>query len=89
MAKSEYASKAEEQQIISSTDAIEEPDIAQVTDLIEIRKLQKDVKEIHVSPSITEYIVSITSAIRNDPDISWGPSTRGSIALYKCARVWP
>lgn len=87
MAKSEYVSKEEEQQIVSSIDIIDQPEINPVTDLIEIRNLQKAVRAIHVAPAIAEYIVSITSSIRSDPDISWGPSTRGSIALYKCARV--
>lgn len=87
MAKSEYVSKEDEQKIVSNIDAINEPDIHPVTDLVEIRALQKSVREVHVSPAVAEYIVAITSSIRNDPDISWGPSTRGSIALYKCARV--
>jgi MoxR-like ATPase len=49
--------------------------------------LQQVVKNVHVSPAIVEYIVAITSSVRNDHDISWGPSIRSSIALYKCARV--
>jgi MoxR-like ATPase len=87
IAKSEYASKEDEQKIVSTIDTIDEPDIKPVTNLDEIKQLQKLVKNVHVSPAITEYIVSIASSIRNDPDVSWGPSTRASIALYKCARV--
>jgi len=87
MVKSEYASIEEEQKIVSNIDTIDEPDIKSVTDLSEIKHLQQVVKAVHVSPSIVEYIVSITSSIRKDPDISWGPSTRASLALYKCARV--
>jgi MoxR-like ATPase len=87
MVKSEYSSKDDEQKIVSAIDAIDEPDIRPVTGLDEIKLLQKSVKKVHVALSITEYIVSITNAIRNDPDVSWGPSTRASIALYKCARV--
>jgi MoxR-like ATPase len=87
MTKSGYASKEDEQQIISVIDSIDEPDIQSVTDLDEIKHLQKLVKKVHVSPSIAEYIVSLTLSIRNDPDVSWGPSTRASISLFKCARV--
>ena len=87
MVKSEYSSKDDEQKIVSAIDAIDEPDIRPVTGLDEIKQLQKYVKKVHVAPSITEYIVSITNGVRNDPDVSWGPSTRASIALYKCARV--
>jgi MoxR-like ATPase len=87
MAKSEYSSKNDEQQIVSSIDTIDEPDIKPVTGLDEIKLWQKLVKKVYVAPSITEYIVSLTTSVRSDPDVSWGPSTRASIALYKCARV--
>jgi MoxR-like ATPase len=87
MAKSEYSSKNDEQRIVAAIDTIDEPDIKPVTGLDEIKLWQKLVKKVHVSPVVTEYIVSLTSSIRSDPDVSWGPSTRASIALYKCARV--
>ena len=87
MAKSEYSSKNDEQKIVAAIDTIDEPDIKPVTGLDEIKLWQKFVKTVHVSPVITEYIVSLTSSVRSDPDVSWGPSTRASIALYKCARV--
>jgi MoxR-like ATPase len=87
MVKSEYASMEEEHKIVSTIDSIDEPDIHPVINLEEIKYLQQVVKKVHVAPSIVEYIVAITSYIRKDPDISWGPSTRASIALYKCARV--
>ncbi len=87
MVKSEYSSTEEENKIISNIDTIDEPDIKPVTNLEEIKLLQQEIKNVHVAPAIVEYIVSITSSIRNDPDISWGPSTRAGIALYKCARV--
>lgn len=87
MAKSEYASFEEEKQIIGNIDNIDEPDIKTITDLEEIRHLQQVVRDVHVSPQIIEYIISIISSIRKDTDVYWGPSTRASIALYKCARV--
>ena len=87
MAKSEYSSKNDEQKIVAAIDTIDEPDIKPVTGLDEIKLWQKLVKKVHVSPVVTEYIVSLTSSVRSDPDVSWGPSTRASIALYKCARV--
>jgi MoxR-like ATPase len=87
MANSQYVSVEEEQKIVSSIDVIDQGDIKAVTDLDEISILQDLVKKVHVAPSIVEYIVAITTLIRKDPDVSWGPSTRASIALYKCARV--
>jgi MoxR-like ATPase len=44
-------------------------------------------REIHVSPLVNKYIVSIVNSLRNDPDTLSGSSTRASIALLKCARV--
>jgi MoxR-like ATPase len=87
MVKSAYPSSEEEQQIIGNIDSIDEPDIKPVTNLEEIRLLQQQVKSVHVAPALVEYITQLTSTVRNDPDVSWGPSTRAGIALFKCARV--
>lgn len=84
---SEYPSKEEEKQIVGSIDRIDNPDINVVTTSEEILEMQELVKEVHVSPDILEYTVSIVSRLRNDPDILSGPSPRSSIALYKCSRV--
>ncbi|MBI4180907.1 MAG: MoxR family ATPase [Chloroflexi bacterium] len=82
-----YSSKEEEKQVIASIDKIDEPDIHAVTDLDEIRELQEVAKRVHVSPDIVDYITSIVERLRADPDVLSGPSTRSSIALYKCSRV--
>jgi MoxR-like ATPase len=49
--------------------------------------LQQQVKKIHVADSIRDYIVSIIDSLRHHPDVSLGPSPRGSIALLKGARA--
>ena len=84
---SEYASKEEEKQVISNIDTIDEPDIHPVTTLKEIKELQEMGKRIYVSPDIVDYAASIVERVRSDPDVLSGPSTRNTIALYKCARV--
>ena len=84
---SEYPSKEEEKQIVGNIDQIDNPDVNIVTTPEEIMELQGLVKEVHVSQDILEYTVSIVNRLRNDPDILFGPSTRSSIALYKCSRV--
>ena len=84
---SEYSSKEEEKQVISNIDKIDEPDINAVTTSDEIKELQKLAKEVHVSPDIVDYTTSIVGYLRSDPDVLSGPSTRSSIALYKCSRV--
>jgi len=84
---SEYSSKEEEKQIISNIDDIDEPHINAVTTPDEIKELQELAQEVYVSPDIVEYTTSIVDCLRSDPDILFGPSTRNSIALYKCSRV--
>ncbi|MBN1643721.1 MAG: MoxR family ATPase, partial [Dehalococcoidales bacterium] len=83
----EYPSKDDEKKIISDIDKIDEPDLKPVTNLEEIKQLQQLAKEVHVSPDIIEYTASLVNAVRYDPDVSWGPSVRASIALHKCSRV--
>jgi MoxR-like ATPase len=47
-----YASKEEEKRIISNIDMIDEPDIHPVVTLDEILEIQKQVKDVQVSPDI-------------------------------------
>ncbi len=86
-ALSGYSSKEEEKQIITNIDKIDEPQIKPVTSLDEIKQIQEAVKKVEVAPNIVEYITSIIEALRLDPDVQFGPSSRASIALYKCSRV--
>ena len=86
-ALSKYPSKEEEKQIITNIDSIDEPDVNVITTLDEIRELQMLAKRVEVSPDIAEYIVSFIELLRQDNDILSGPSSRCSIALYKCSRV--
>ena len=86
-ALSEYSSKEEEKQIISNIDAIDEPNVRPVATLGEIMELQAVARKVYVAPDIIEYITSIVSSLRSDPDVLSGPSTRNSIALYKCSRA--
>jgi len=84
---SEYPSREEELQVLADINRIEEPDIKMVTDLGELKSVQRLAKEVQVLPVIDEYIINIISTLRRDADILSGPSTRASIALHKCARV--
>lgn len=84
---SEYASKEDEKRIISEIDRIDEPKIKAVASPGEITELQRTAKAAYVSPDIVEYIASIVQAVRNDPDVLSGVSSRAGIAVYKCARA--
>ena len=85
---SEYPSQEEEKQVLSNIDTIDEPDIQVVTSTEELISIQNIAKQVHVAPSVIDYIISIIDALRKDQDIFSGPSTRSSIALFKCARVY-
>jgi MoxR-like ATPase len=84
---SEYPSPEEEQKILSNIDSIDQHDVKVIASIEDIKYLQRMAKEIHVSPAINEYVVSLINNLRTDPDILNGPSTRASIALFKCARI--
>lgn len=84
---SSFPSQEEEQKVLSNIDRIDNPDINVVATLEELKQIQELVKGVHIAPSINEYIVSLISSLRSDPDVFGGPSPRASIALYKCSRV--
>ncbi|MEX2393963.1 MAG: MoxR family ATPase [Actinomycetota bacterium] len=48
---------------------------------------QTAVRTAHVDPAIIDYIVAITSATRDRPDVSFGASTRGSLAVTRAAQA--
>ena len=82
-----YSSIEEEEQVLSNIDNIDNHDIHAIVTTEEIRKIQTQARQVHVSPLVNKYIVAIVNSLRNDPDMLSGSSTRASIALFKCARV--
>jgi MoxR-like ATPase len=84
---STYPSQEQEKQVLTNIDRIDELELCEVTTIDELKNVQKLVKDVHVSAPVINYIMAIINGLRNDPDISSGPSTRGGIALLKCARA--
>lgn len=85
---SDYLGKDDEKKAIFNADYIEELDIRSVVSLAEIVELQEVVKKVHVSEGVGDYIVSLVHALRQDPDVRVGPSTRASLALFKGSRAY-
>ena len=54
----------------------------------DMKKAREEVIKVKVDPCIPEYIADISQASRNHPEISLGISTRGSIALLRCAKAY-
>jgi len=50
-------------------------------------KLQAEVDEVRLDPSLVEYIISLANATRSHPDLQVGLSPRGSLALAQAARA--
>ncbi len=62
-------------------------DLEQIMAAEELVLIQKQVRSIHVDPSIREYIVAIANATRNHNNIYLGSSPRGSLALYRASQA--
>jgi len=86
-ALSHYPSREEEKTVVSNIDHLDESSLSQVVDSAQIEEIQRLVQGIHVAESILDYIMDIIETLRRDPDVVEGPSPRGSIALFKCARA--
>jgi MoxR-like ATPase len=62
-------------------------DIGQVLSLEELRTMQSAVKEVYVDQAVAEYIVRLSTATREHPDVYLGASPRGSINLYRASQA--
>lgn len=53
----------------------------------EILSLGSAAESVYVSDSILVYVVDIINELRKNPDVSWGPSPRATIALLETAKI--
>ncbi|OQA47204.1 MAG: ATPase RavA [Chloroflexi bacterium ADurb.Bin325] len=53
-----------------------------------VPELARQVWEVHVDDTVRDYIVRLTAATRDHPDLLLGASQRGSLALYKTGQAW-
>ncbi len=83
-----YPSFADERQILHNLRR-EHPieSVEQVVDGAALLSLRRRVWDVHIDESIDDYIVALTQATRDHPDIALGASPRGSLALYKTAQA--
>ncbi len=61
--------------------------LEKVVDGSELLRLQKLVWDVHVDETLQEYIVALSVATRNNPDLALGISPRGSLALFKASQA--
>lgn len=61
--------------------------ISQVVSGNEVIEAQTIVREVHVAPSVSEYIVRLIRATREHADAALGASPRGSLALFRAVQA--
>nr|WP_041424784.1 MoxR family ATPase [Thermobaculum terrenum] len=83
-----YPDKSDEISVLESQH-IRHPleEIGQVVSPADILEAQEAVKSVYVDRLISEYIVNITSATREHPDVYLGASPRGSLGIYRVAQA--
>lgn len=82
-----HPSAQEEGEVLERIDSLDELDVQAATTPEEVLALRQRVKAIYVADDVRRYIVSLAHRLREDPDLTAGPSPRAGIALYKGSRA--
>jgi MoxR-like ATPase len=83
-----YPDKAHEIAILGAQQYVHPiNNLDQVVSQDELLTVQQAVKEVYADTMIKEYIISLTSATRDHPDVYLGVSPRGSLALYRTSQA--
>ncbi|SDN57449.1 MoxR-like ATPase [Halomonas shengliensis] len=53
-----------------------------------LRAWQARLADIHVAEALLDYVQALVTASREHPELAWGLSTRGALALLQAARGW-
>ncbi|HBY92837.1 MAG: MoxR family ATPase [Ardenticatenaceae bacterium] len=83
-----YPEAADEIAILTSQQRLHPIEtIGQVVSIEELLAAQRAVREVYVDDLIKRYVVDLTRATRQHPDVYLGTSPRGSLALYHTAQA--
>lgn len=63
-------------------------ELAPVLSAADMARLRSMAGDVHLDGSIAEYIVRLVEATRRDGQAAAGVSTRGALALARCAKAW-
>ena len=58
-----------------------------VVDAADTAAVRKEIEAVTVSEDVKAYLMDLIEATRNDKQIAYGVSARGTLALYKAARI--
>ena len=82
-----YPTREEEIQILAThRSRSRTKDLQAVVTAEDVIEMQRVLDTVTISPEITEYIVAIAEATRNQPNVRLGVSPRGTIALMQASR---
>ena len=59
-----------------------------VADITDVENAKQEIKNIYVHSCVLEYMIDIATATRNHRYIAMGVSTRGTLALLRCAKAY-
>jgi MoxR-like ATPase len=65
----------------------DDPELTPVVAREELIAMQRTAETVHVSESVGRYIVALSAATRENPNVQVGASPRGTLAVMKLARV--
>lgn len=69
-------------------DEIPFDEVSSVTNAAELMEIQKQIRRVHVSDAVADYIVTLAEESRKHPQLKMGASPRATRGLYRAAKVW-
>ncbi len=78
---------AVEREVLRRIDRIEELNVKQVLTAGEVLAMAAEVRRVHVSERVREYIVNLVEAVRRAEEVDVKPSTRAAVWMLKGARA--
>ena len=82
-----YPTADEEGKILSSIDALDNPNVKSAVKLDQLNRLADKTRTVLVSDRVRDYAVALVNTIRSDLNVRTGPSPRATIWLYKLGRA--
>ncbi|AZV57189.1 MoxR family ATPase [Clostridium sp. AWRP] len=82
-----YPSLEEEMRVVSQGSKAKKT-LKSVASGEDILKVRDEAEKVHVDDLVLHYIIELSEATRNHPEILIGSSPRGSIALYKMSKAY-
>jgi MoxR-like ATPase len=78
---------AEVRVVMGDTTGLDPDQLHPVLDIAALQQIIAGVQQLHVDPQVASFAVRLATATRSHPDIRYGASPRGSVALIRAARA--